>query len=359
MIITFFIYSMDMGGTERVTHDLINELVARGYKINLICMEKRGFFLQSLRIPQDMIYEVGTVSSIRSFWAIVFKIKKIIDISKTERIVSMGEWPNIITPFVKFNGKSLIVEHNIKTFFSAPEVYNFTFGLKLISKKAYKKAEKILCVSQNIKDILVSKCKSLGKKTSVIYNPIDFNKIMYLSGEDINYSSSKIKIINVCRLSLQKNLPLLLKAFSIVHKKNENTELWIVGDGPEKEKLKALTEKLCISDSVIFWGYQENPYKFMKNADFFVSSSDYEGFCLAIFEALYLRKRIVTTKSISDFESLITPELGRIVPINDEKSLSDAILEEIEKKNRISRIPEILEQFKLKNITDMYLDFLN
>ena len=199
----------------------------------------------------------------------------------------MGEWPNIISPFVEFNGKFTIVEHSTKSFFSEPNIYHLPLFLKLLSKIAYKKAPKILCVSQNIKNIIVSKNKTFASKTEVIYNPIDFDKINELSRERIDYSTKKFKIISVCRFSKAKNLPLLLQAFSEVHKNIKDTELWLVGDGELKKDLENMTRNLRIHDSVVFWGFQVNPYKFISKADLFVLTSYYEGFSIVTYEALF------------------------------------------------------------------------
>ena len=67
MVISFLIYSMDIGGTERVTHDLINEFTKRGYSVNLFCLNKQVFFLNDLLIPQENIYDIGTVNNIIDF----------------------------------------------------------------------------------------------------------------------------------------------------------------------------------------------------------------------------------------------------------------------------------------------------
>ena len=69
---------METGGTERVTHDLINELVKRGYPVNLICLQKKGVFLEDLLITDDKIFEIGTSTTVRKVFAAAKKIKKIL-----------------------------------------------------------------------------------------------------------------------------------------------------------------------------------------------------------------------------------------------------------------------------------------
>lgn len=356
--ITFLVYSMDIGGTERVTHDLINEYISQGFYVNLICMRKTGIFLNELKICENNIYEVGCASSVVSIFRLANKIASILRVTQPDYFISMGEWPNIISPFVKFKGKFVIVEHNTKTFFSTPKEYNLSFRLKILSKIAYKKAPKILCVSQNIKDILLSINKSFSSKTEVIYNPIDYDKINKLSGEEIDYTTEKFKIINVGRFSSQKNIPLLLEAFAEVHKKVPDTELWLVGDGPIRKDLEVFTEKLGIKNSVVFWGSQYNPYKFISKANLFVSSSNYEGFPLVVLETIYLKKRIVTTRSISDFDDLITPDIGVVVPVGNKDLLEKGIIQEITNNQKILQIPEAIEKFSLKNVAKNYIKFL-
>lgn len=358
MNVTFLIYSMEIGGTERVTHDLINEFVSRGINVNLICLNANGYFLNDLHISTNDIFEVGEIKNIFD----IFKVTKIIQkqlLKKTSDIfIAMGEYPNIIAPFVKFNGKTILVEHNIKSFYTDPDSYNLSFSMKLISKIAYRKANTILCVSENIRNILISKGTDFEKKSFVIYNPLDENKINILSKESLDYKTKNLKIINVGRLTEQKNIFLLLEAFQKNYKKNKNIELWLVGDGPKKKELQDMCKILQIDKNVIFWGFQENPYKFILNSDFFVSSSNYEGFSLVIFETIFIKKRVIVTRSISDFDKLITPDLGQVVPVNNLTALTEAIEFEIKNKNHIIYDnKKIKTMFNLSTIADSYIKY--
>lgn len=350
---------MDMGGTERVTHDLINEYVSRGYNVILICLQKTGDFLKTVKLPDNNIFEIGTASTVRGMFCLARKLETVLKETNTDKLIAMGEYPNIIAPFAKFNGSSVIVEHSTKTFYTEPTIYNLSFSMRQLAKFAYKKANKILCVSQNIKDLIVSKDAHLSDKTFVIYNPIDFETISEKSKDNIDYHSKKIKIISVGRITDAKNYPLLIKTFTKLHEANENTELWFVGDGSLKSELQLQCKALGIEDSVIFWGYQQNPYKYIKNADFFVSSSSYEGFGLVVFEALNLKKRVIVTRSISDYDNLITSDLGRVVPVDDDNALCDAMKKEIDENIVLRNTPEMLNIFNLKTIADKYLEYLS
>ena len=127
----------------------------------------------------------------------------------------------------------------------------------------------------------------------------------------------------------------------------------------EMRDIQKQCEKLKIKDSVIFFGFQENPYKFISKADLFVLSSDYEGFSLVICETLFLHKRVVTTRCNSDLDDLITPDYGVIVPIGNKKELINAIKREVMTRKNVENIPGLLNRFSIKTVANKYLDYLN
>ena len=72
-------------------------------------------------------------------------------------------------------------------------------------------------------------------------------------------------------------------------------ELWILGDGEEREMLQHYICKKQLEDCVTLWGFQTNPYAFMTQSDLFVCSSISEGYSTAVTEALILGLPVVTT----------------------------------------------------------------
>ncbi len=68
-----------------------------------------------------------------------------------------------------------------------------------------------------------------------------------------------------------------------------------------------------------------------------------------------MRKRIVTTRCNSDFDELITPEYGQIIPIDNKEKLVQAIEKEISNRKVVDKIPEMLTRFSIKVIAKNYL----
>ncbi|WP_163195307.1 glycosyltransferase family 4 protein [Clostridium thermarum] len=161
---------------------------------------------------------------------------------------------------------------------------------KYIMPFLLRKAEKIVCISENTKKDLLDLYKVDESKIKVVYNGYDknvFNREKKNKGVLQKYGIDKDYIIMVGAAYPHKNLESVLKAFSQIKDKTDY-KVVIVGKGSAYvEKLKAMTAELNISDRVIFLGYvdgQDLPalYYFAKA---FVYPTLYEGFGLPILEA--------------------------------------------------------------------------
>lgn len=90
---------------------------------------------------------------------------------------------------------------------------------------------------------------------------------------------------NIGRLHFQKNQMFLLDVFKELHRKDNNTKLVLVGNGPDLEKLQEKVSGYALQDSVIFAGVQNNIAEWLSAMDIFVFPSLFEGLGLAGLEA--------------------------------------------------------------------------
>src|SRR5690606_3006072 len=95
-------------------------------------------------------------------------------------------------------------------------------------------------------------------------------------------------LVHVGRLVPVKNQRRLLQAYQIAVEHGLKHDLVIIGDGSERAALEVLSEALGLSHKVHFLGSQSNPYPWVKQADAFVLSSNFEGLGLVLIEALAL-----------------------------------------------------------------------
>jgi glycosyltransferase involved in cell wall biosynthesis len=125
----------------------------------------------------------------------------------------------------------------------------------------------------------------------------------------------------VGRLEEQKGFDVLLHAFRDV----ENATLIIVGDGSERERLRAEARRLGIDGRVIWQGWSEDARSYLPSFDVFVLPSRFEGFPLAVLEAHLAETAVVATDVGSVSEAVLDGETGLLVPAADAHALTAAI----------------------------------
>ena len=107
--------------------------------------------------------------------------------------------------------------------------------------------------------------------------------------------SHAFRYVSVGRLSKEKGHDLVIRAFSELVAEGSDSELHLIGSGPEEHALKDLACKLAVADRVRFHGQLSNPFPAMAQCDCFVLGSRWEGFPLAVVEALSLGLGVVVT----------------------------------------------------------------
>lgn len=176
------------------------------------------------------------------------------------------------------------------------------FGKKNHRKKyvkAFGYLDKIIVVSNDLKHKLVNEYHVNENKISIILNGVDLKKFPVI---DQKKARSKLELtsnkkIGVCvaRLSEEKNLDILIKSVSEIA--NNKLRVYIVGDGPLKERLEAVIDELELSDSVKLVGpvSHDEIYWWLNSADFFCLPSQREGCPVVIHEALACGVPVIST----------------------------------------------------------------
>ena len=150
-------------------------------------------------------------------------------------------------------------------------------------RELIKNADTIVTVSRRLKEELISLYGADEKKISIIYNAINREKF-----NGIKRDSKRKVVLYVGRLSVQKGIDNLIKAFKIVTEKNDSALLYIIGEGPELSNLINLSISLDLPDKVIFLGKVPDAEMEMlySIANVFVMPSVSEPFGIVALEAI-------------------------------------------------------------------------
>ncbi|MBI5944967.1 MAG: glycosyltransferase family 4 protein [Chloroflexi bacterium] len=164
-----------------------------------------------------------------------------------------------------------------------------------------------------------------SKKAVLIENGIDLQpfRLQILSDvQNLREQSGVPKnipvICSVARLTVQKNLELLIRAAACLKENGIFFRLWLVGDGPDRKNLEALVDSLNLQHEVFFWGTRPDIPNLLAASDVFVLPSRYEGGrTLSVMEAQAAGKPCVVT-DVGDHRFMVENGVhGFVVPVDD------------------------------------------
>ena len=355
--VLFFVNSLGQGGAERVCINMADIWLNQGYDVEFVCLYNNKTMLIDKRIELinlDLKKAENKLLRIIDIFKAIYNVnnilkKKLVD---TEYVLVTSHLPfsNLLSYLSIFSSSTLYVMHLpcSKYEFINSKIYGIVLRLLFIKRK-------IVCVSNGIKTELIEKYKLSDSRIKTIYNPIDLNKISKLKNENIDNNNKYL--LAVGRLTKQKRFDRLIE---IYYKGNfyRNFDLIILGDGEEKDNLINIIKKYKLEDKVLLKGFESNVYKWMKNAEVYILTSDNEGFPMVLLEALASGTKVVAANCeygpseilIGDYSYYLVNNITSI----DEyiKKINDIILE-----CQFKRDLSVLEKCKDVNVIKEYFNF--
>jgi len=221
------------------------------------------------------------------------------------------------------------------------------------------KYSKIICICKEMKEDLINLKNELKNKVDFLYNPIDFDRIKKLSNEDFSEEDKKLLkdkfLLSIARLDcVPKDFETLFKAYEIAKKDGYDGKLYIIGDGPDKDKVEKLKEANLYKEDVLLLGRKENPYNWLKKADKLILSSRYEGFAIVLLEGLCLGKNVIASDCKTGPNEILANNRGLLFKVGDYSTLAKYIISE---KN-IEELEFSLEEFERNKIFKKFLKIL-
>ena len=221
------------------------------------------------------------------------------------------------------------------------------------------KYSKIICICKEMKEDLINLKKELKNKVDFLYNPIDFDRIKKLSNKDFSEEDKKLLkdkfLLSIARLDcVPKDFETLFKAYEIAKKNGYDGKLYIIGDGPDKEKVEKLKEANLYKEDILFLGRKENPYNWLKKADKLILSSRYEGFAIVLLEGLCLGKNVIASDCKTGPNEILANNRGLLFKVGDYSTLAKYIISE---KNK-EELEFSLEEFERNRIFEKFLEIL-
>ncbi|WP_299442339.1 glycosyltransferase [uncultured Aquimarina sp.] len=350
--------SLGVGGAERSSAILSKMLVNSGYDVTIIS------------VLDDIVYdyegdlinlELLTSSNkwLYKRWRKFIISRKLVSDKKFDYIIDAAPRPWwfrqwFINTFVYQKTDTVFVVHNYNLSGYFPES-------KFLGKRLYKNSYELVGVSKD--SVLHFKEKYNLEKGRCIYNAFDESHWNKLSEVKIDVPE-KPYILSYGRiLDESKNYSFLIKTYAQSKLPAKGIKLLVIGDGPDKIKIQNLVKGYSLQEYVIFEGFSENPFPYVKQALFTTLTSNYEGFPMVLIESLAMETPVVSVDCKSGpSEVIVTGKNGILVPFKDELAYSEALNkmigdQDFYKQCKDGTIPSV-SSFKIENIIPKWQEIL-
>jgi len=274
--ICFFIGNLNLsGGTERVTTLIANGLVEKGFNVFILNLNNglNPFFKLDERIKVSTLYP-EMVSMKTHFFDAVFKIRKFVEKNKIQTIIDVDSILSVFSVAALFglSVKHICWEH----FYFKADLGSF---FRVIGRRlAALCCDCVVTLTEKDKYLWESSLKIRRAKILSIINPSPYKDI-----KNIPDKENKI-ILAIGRLTYSKGFDLLLKAWMNIYCIYPEWNLFIVGEGEERDKLEKFINENNIKN-VHLPGKTQDVEEYYKKASFFCLSSRFEGLGMVLIEA--------------------------------------------------------------------------
>lgn len=225
---------------------------------------------------------------------------------------------------------------------------------KTFDYEYYKRFDNIAAVSDELYEKLKLVFPDFSDKLVTIYDINNAELIQKMAIQSNPFETEKCNniLVTVGRLVSQKGYDLAIEAGSILDKNNIDFKWFFIGEGVIRAELEKRISELGLNDKIILAGAKENPYVYIKNADIYVQTSKYEGFCLTLCEARILDKPIVSTSFDVVYNQIVNEENGLIVDMNGQ-DIASAIIKLINNKELRNKLVNNLKREKKGNTDEI------
>jgi len=345
--VMFFIESLAGGGAEKALVNLLNSLDKNKYETYVYTVTDEDLYQKDVEslchyrsFLHKKMYEKGGFSKLL-FWAgikfiyhapvsLVYRlfVKEEFDI---EVAYIEGFATKLISSSKNLNSKKYAWVHIDTT---KNEYADRSFANMEEQIKTYTKYNRIICVSDTVRDAFIRKYK-IDKNIEVIHNLNNTEEIINKAKETLDLPPNEsLQMIAIGRLEQQKGFIRLIENLNRI--KNRNYSLWILGEGSQRKKLEEKIEEYDLTNNVKLLGFQQNPYKFLFKSDALICSSYAEGYSTVISESLILGVPVFSVECSGVAEQLKEGLFGRIVP-NTNENLTEMLRELINDPSIIDR----------------------
>jgi len=203
----------------------------------------------------------------------------------------------------------------------------------ILHKKLYNRVNKILAISNVIRENVIKTCPVSPEKVILHFNGIDLEKFNPEKSDgkkirdEFAFKDNEIIVGMLSRISYGKGYEELLNAAAILVKEFSHIKFLLIGNSDPsereyEEKVKKLAEDLSLTERIIFTGFRKDVADLLSAVDIFVFPSHAESFGNALVEAMAMEKPCIGTDSHGVLDIIEDGVNGFLFNKKDEKNLA-------------------------------------
>ena len=354
------------GGVEAVVMNYYRHIDRTKIQFDFLCDE------DSTNIPYEEIEQLGGRVILIPPYQKVFKYQKeLIRIFKENNYKIVHSHINTLSVFplraAKKAGVKVRIAHSHSTTNKKEWKKNLLKQMLRPFSKAY--ATDYMCCSELAGRWLFGDKAYDSGQVYLLNNAIDLDKFKYNESlrkekrKELNIKDDTLVIGHIGRFVAQKNHIFLIDIFNEVHKKNSNSLLLLVGQGPLKEEIKNKVKELKLDDSVRFLGQRNDVNELYQAFDVFCLPSLYEGLPVVGVEAQASGLLCILSNAMTKETKVL--DITKFMSLNNTpEEWADSILDDVKRYKRIDTSKEMTaKNFNIKEeakkLEKYYLNLYN
>jgi len=198
-----------------------------------------------------------------------------------------------------------------------------TGPFRFVERALTRRAGRVVAITQALARFLVERVGLPAEKVTTIHYGLDDLPGAWGKNPPAPVRDDVPILLAVCRLEPQKGVDVAVRALPRLRRVEPAAELVVLGEGPERERLESLARELDVPVHLL--GRVPDVAAWLRRADVLVHPARWEGFGLALLEAMLAELPVVATAVSSIPEIVADEETGLLVPPDDPTALADAL----------------------------------
>lgn len=342
--ILFLIHDLGQGGAEKVLVNLVNNMDRSKFDISVTALFGGGVNEQFLK--PDIRYRAIFSRDFRGNSHIMKlltpkRLHKLLVREKYDIEIAYLEGPSArIVSGCPFPDAKLVSWIHVEQHTKAVAAKAFRSYQE--SERCYSRFDQTVCVSEYVKTDFMSIYPALSN-VSVKYNTNETSEILNKKDDPVEtgtFSSEEIRLCGVGKLMPIKGFDRVARIHKQLREDGYPIHTYILGEGPERQKLEAFIKDHDLEDSFTLLGYQTNPYKYVAKCDLFLCASTAEGFSTAATEALIVGTPVCTVEVSGMKEMLGEHNEWGVITKNNEEALYQGIKDLLDHPDKLAYYKE-------------------